>query len=618
LADAPNALDTVELGAIDGNDYLPGIIHQFRLEPEALSDAEIEAWPVWTSKEVETISGDYGYTDYRPGATIDNKVVDASAAEWTVANTSVEEPSWPKDEGWCDGAVGSEPINKYPINLEFCENVTFTGGVVHSDVSMTAEWRVTYCNSAAFRAGDGTDNLTLRRLRVEGGWDGLRLNSSNWHIDQCYVSNIRDDCMENDTLTTGKVTNTLFEDVFVGPSFSPNGDPNLGQVLTCDGMLVGLQLYPYSTAGDGDPAFIIQTHGHGFKGETGYSFDSVILKNCVWIFRCAPFHSNNRWSQIINALDDAQSSNNTIIWATADTIPQEIVDTPINHASFTLDDYSGDPAAGEAAWDAIVAQWKINYDWEDATPPPSISPEAQAVLDRMTALTQAEIDAIIAFVDSQVTSGNWAKIDEFFCFALNASDYATGWKAVTGSPNAMSRGSNGMTPDNSGSYFDTTLIPESLTHFSTATGDAGIYVHSITYSGAANTQFFGCTHSVSGQPLRIRQRGNDSNDIEAHMNVGGNMLNARAQAGLSGHFGVQGRAGVLYTLFDGVQQAATRTISSAARPDISIFVASANVGGSPDGTTRTATYTSFYIGDNLDVANLISNMDTLHTALGVI
>ena len=44
-----------------------------------------------------------------------------------------------------------------------------------------------------------------------------------------------------------------------------------------------------------------------------------------------------------------------------------------------------------------------------------ISDEAQAVLDRMDGLDQTETNAIIAFVDSQVDSGNWEEIKTEIC-----------------------------------------------------------------------------------------------------------------------------------------------------------------------------------------------------------
>jgi len=56
---------------------------------------------------------------------------------------------------------------------------------------------------------------------------------------------------------------------------------------------------------------------------------------------------------------------------------------------------------------------------------------AQPVLDRYSALTQTETDAITAFVNAEVRAGNWGLYDEFFCFSLNATDRLIGFKSKT-------------------------------------------------------------------------------------------------------------------------------------------------------------------------------------------
>lgn len=64
----------------------------------------------------------------------------------------------------------------------------------------------------------------------------------------------------------------------------------------------------------------------------------------------------------------------------------------------------------------------------------AFSPEAQAVIDRMTGLTGNEQNAIATFVDAEVLNGNWDLIDDYFCFALTSeANSLTGFKLKTAS-----------------------------------------------------------------------------------------------------------------------------------------------------------------------------------------
>ena len=63
-----------------------------------------------------------------------------------------------------------------------------------------------------------------------------------------------------------------------------------------------------------------------------------------------------------------------------------------------------------------------------AKPGRTFSPEVQAVIDRMSALSTQEIDAIEAFVDGMAGIGRWTSGDEIidvWCFALNSTDFLT-------------------------------------------------------------------------------------------------------------------------------------------------------------------------------------------------
>ncbi len=89
-----------------------------------------------------------------------------------------------------------------------------------------------------------------------------------------------------------------------------------------------------------------------------------------------------------------------------------------------------------------------------------VSPEAQAVLDRYIGLTGTETDAIVAFVDAEVSDGNWDTYDEFFLFPLGATNGLIGFKSVTGTiVNDPTFDIGGLLFNGTTQYFDTTIDP---------------------------------------------------------------------------------------------------------------------------------------------------------------
>ena len=109
------------------------------------------------------------------------------------------------------------------------------------------------------------------------------------------------------------------------------------------------------------------------------------------------------------------------------------------------------------------------------------SSEAQAVIDRMTGLTGSEESAISSFVDSLVSNGNWALIDEFFCFGLDTSANAlTGWVAKTATNNGATKTANGFVFDGTG-YIDSNWNPsDDGVNYSLNSAQMSTYLHSHT------------------------------------------------------------------------------------------------------------------------------------------
>ena len=152
--------------------------------------------------------------------------------------------------------------------------------------------------------------------------------------------------------------------------------------------------------------------------------------------------------------------------------------------------------------------------------PPTFSPEVQAVFDRMSALDQTEIDAIVDFVDGLVADGNYSDITEIYAPCLNGTDFETGFKFMTLQPSSPAPI---HTP---GQYVDFTtssrhyLDSENFDSFATLEGFIAAY---IVFTGAdvtQNSDMFGVA-DASGRECYFRWRGNDTNDFNALYNVTG-------------------------------------------------------------------------------------------------
>ena len=148
------------------------------------------------------------------------------------------------------------------------------------------------------------------------------------------------------------------------------------------------------------------------------------------------------------------------------------------------------------------------------------SPEVQAVLDRMSALTEIEIDAIEIYVDGLVTDNAYDKITEIYAPCLNATDFLTGFKFMTLQPSAIAPV---HTP---GEYVDFQngnmhyLDSADFSSFATLEGFIAVYN---VFTGAdvtQNSDLFGVA-DAGGRECYYRWRGNDTNDSNVLYNVTG-------------------------------------------------------------------------------------------------
>jgi Ca2+-binding RTX toxin-like protein len=175
--------------------------------------------------------GNYNFSAQRIAGLSSGTIIDAHLASFTQDN-------WAGDGG---------ANNPYPFQVVQTSGAIIIGGTINGQVDQLGDWRTVYGhgNSAGVRIEDAP-NATIRDWRISNTWDALRVswNSQNFLIEDCWVTNARDDAVENDRLQSGTIRDSLFDGVFGGISIDPsNSSPVDGhnQTVTLDGVLMRLQ-----------------------------------------------------------------------------------------------------------------------------------------------------------------------------------------------------------------------------------------------------------------------------------------------------------------------------------------------------------------------------------------
>ena len=252
--------------------------------------------------------------------------------------------------------------------------------------------------------------------------------------------------------------------------------------------------------------------------------------------------------------------------------------------------------------------------------PPGISSEARAVFDRMSNLTQTEKDAIEKFVDSQVLSGNWAKMDEFYCFALNntGNDWLTGWISHSATiVGAASWSSDGVVTGSATlAYLLSGVISDVVTQFQATDGSFGIYCHTMTYAATSTASLTGVDDTIWESRLQNIGGGTTSVRINSATSISDPV--PLADMAMSLHSVVRPAANLHQYHINGVVQPTVATGTNAGLPvGLEWPIGSHNVNGLFQ-NTREMVSTGWFIGaGSIDQLNLYDNLIVLYTELGV-
>jgi hypothetical protein len=293
-----------------------------------------------TAARVVELDGSQGMarTNFTPPAGASAVALDARRATFMIANSRNSNPTAAQD---CN--YGTQPVNRYPLLIERQDRTAVVGGLFLSQVPQSSEWRVTYCNSAAITFQQAPNGI-IDGVRITGAWDAIRAGrgSPNLLIANSWISNARDDAVEDDFLQSATIRDTLIDGAFQGISVKPRKDSVAGdasdQQVTLSGILLRLQEYPYKD--ERRFGALMKTDQRAPRSRV---INSVIAVDYAG-GQSYPQYWATSWSKLID------SSNNLFLWLSDEPIPDFVPRPP---SSFRV-------LSGQAARD-VWARAKSNW-----------------------------------------------------------------------------------------------------------------------------------------------------------------------------------------------------------------------------------------------------------------
>ena len=277
-------------------------------------------------------------------------------------------------------SVGPLPVNVYPIRNSGVANgiaygtqdARWLGGLILGDISMQFDRRLydtaPYCNSASWLS---TSNVSvgqeIRQVRIDRAWDAIRISGDNCKltvglcddvIDEVWLSNVRDDCIENDDFSGLVLTDSLLDGCFAGISATNScascPSPRPHDVIQVDGVLMRLQGFPYTYDADGPtgPGGLAMTMHHigPFKIYPALG-PSVVIHDSVIAFEYYDGTRYASWAEGWGRI--ASCSNNYLLWMPDTPFPLPEGTTAYPPSCFTI--LKG--AAARVFWEQHKADW---------------------------------------------------------------------------------------------------------------------------------------------------------------------------------------------------------------------------------------------------------------------
>lgn len=234
----------------------------------------------------------------------------------------------------------------YPVYFDSGADSCWDGASVNGAFPVTTPWSIFHGNTGV---GFGGANFTLSNPRVFNYGDGIsvKTGSDNFLVTGAYLSYIHDDCVQNDDLLAGTITNSYLDGCYVafsarrstGETF--DGHSNIWNISNS---LVRLQAMP--TVYKGSAA----GHGGFFKWD-----DSALLSPKLnltnTVFRAD--QTTNHGDLLLPVGYDVTCSNNKVVWLGPGAFP--------GTASWMAACPDTVITSDRSVWDAAASQWDVDH-----------------------------------------------------------------------------------------------------------------------------------------------------------------------------------------------------------------------------------------------------------------
>jgi hypothetical protein len=271
--------------------------------------------------------------------------------------------SAPIPEGSAVNATGASwaIAEPYPVNFESVasNNICFVGGSITSLNGAGTAWSVWHGTAGMVVKRPDFQLISTRFHNVGDGVRWARGSSTDWAMRGVRMQGAHDDCVENDTMHSGLIDDSLFDGCFVFYSArGANGslDDGSDNIVTITDSLVRLEPMTFPDRNGGQPG-----HGPLLKLSASPTYGrspQMVIKNTIIRFDQAPSegahlnipafdHDTNPATPGISYLSSCE--NNTIVWLGDGPFPGEAFPS-----CFTV---TTDPAV----WDDAVAQWEAAH-----------------------------------------------------------------------------------------------------------------------------------------------------------------------------------------------------------------------------------------------------------------
>jgi hypothetical protein len=310
--------------------------------------------------DIRVVSGPFGYDEYNYSerANGERLALDARNASFIVANSQNSNPTSDSD---CE--TGSLPVNEYPFKVNDPDMTWVVGGIFNGEIPQESDWEPSYCNSAAILFRDAP-NCAVDGLRITSAWDAIRpgAGSPNLTVKNSWISNVRDDAVENDAFLPLVFEDNLVDGTFQGISVDSGGDfsTQSSETIELYGNVIRIREYLYKGK---------QTYGALFKNEDE-SPTSIIYDTVVAVDYNGGSTFDSYWDRSWSKIEDC--SNNLFLWLSDQPVPSS---QPLPPACFTV--LTG--AEARAEWARAKSNWIDCHPKVARTPDDPVSNPEQCV-----------------------------------------------------------------------------------------------------------------------------------------------------------------------------------------------------------------------------------------------